>query len=343
VLARKPRLIIFDEATAALDGRQVEVFFSLLRALKAEGVSSILITHRMDEVFAISDRITVMRNGESVASYATPETSRNEVVHAMVGDTSALAERTARPARAPGKAPLLTVENVTSRRLAGVSFTLAPGEILGLGGLQGQGQSALLQGLFGAQPFASGTVRRGDRPVALRRPAQAMREGFAYVSGDRGRDAALHGRSIFENVAAASLAREGGLLVRPRALKPRLLSALQSLDTRYAGLEAPIGSLSGGNQQKVFIARWLATRSAVLLFDDPTKGIDLAAKADFFALVRGLAEEGAGIVFYASEDAELLGLCDRILVFNSGSVAAELSGDTLTAFHLTNAAYGRAA
>jgi len=342
VLARQPKLIIFDEATAALDRRQVALFFEILRELKGDGISTIFISHRMDEIFEISDRITVMRNGETVASYATGETDRDSVVHAMVGEVTIL-DRVARAPLPPSAAPRLVVRNAASRRLADVSLTLKPGEILGLGGLQGQGQSALLQGLFGAVPFTAGSVEMNGKPTSLRSPAEAVHAGLAYVSGDRGRDAAFHGRSIFENIAAATLVRERLGLVWPRNLKGRFERAAADLNTKYSGMDAPIGSLSGGNQQKVFIARWLTTNPPVLLLDDPTKGIDLSAKADFFALVRQLADKGTSIIFYASEDAELLSLCDRILVFNSGRVSGELAGNTLTSFHLTNAAYGEVA
>jgi ribose transport system ATP-binding protein len=341
VLSRKPRLIIFDESTAALDRRQVEVFFDILRALKAEGVTMIFISHRMDEIFAICDRITVMRNGATVASYDTASTTRDEVVHAMVGEVT-LTERVERVIP-PAATPRLEVQGLSSRRLHGASFALRPGEILGLGGLQGQGQSAVLRGLFGADPLSGGQIALDGKAVTVRKPADAIRAGIAYVSGDRGRDAAYHGRSIFENIASASLVKERRFFVWPSNLKDRFTQAAAALNTKYDGLDAPIGSLSGGNQQKIFISRWLATNSPVLLLDDPTKGIDLAAKADFFALARGLADQGVGIIFYASEDIELLSLCDRILVFNSGAVAAELSGETLTAYHLTNSSYGKAA
>jgi ribose transport system ATP-binding protein len=342
VLARKPRLIIFDEATAALDRRQVELFFAILRELKAEGVSTIFISHRMDEIFEIADRITVMRNGATVSSYATVETDRDTVVRAMIGDV-AMRDRVASAVPANAGAPRLAVTGVRNRRVHDVSLTLAPGEILGLGGLQGQGQSALLQGLFGALPFSAGTIAIDGQHVSIHQPTDAIRDGLAYVSGDRGRDAALHGRSIFENIASATMVREKLSLIWPRNLKPRFEAAAASLNTKYAGMEAPIGSLSGGNQQKIFIARWLATNAPILLLDDPTKGIDMGAKADFFELVRELADKGTSIIFYSSEDAELLSLCDRILVFNSGTIAAELSGDTLNEFHLTNAAYGEVA
>ncbi|WP_159718690.1 sugar ABC transporter ATP-binding protein [Geminicoccus flavidas] len=342
VLARRPRLIIFDEATAALDRRQVEFFFRMLRELKAQSIAMIFISHRLDEVFEICDRITVMRNGATVATYPAAETDVNRVVHAMVG---AMTEHLHPPQveRPANEQPRLVVDRARGRRLRDVSLTLRPGEILGLGGLQGQGQSALLRGLFGADSLDSGRVNLDGASLRLRKPADAVHHGIAYVSGDRGRDAALHGRSIFENIAAASFIRERRFLVWPSRLAERFRQAAAALNTKYVGLEAPIGSLSGGNQQKIFIARWLATRPAVLLLDDPTKGIDLAAKADFFDLVQHLAAEGTSILFYSSEDAELLGLCNRILVFNGGTIAAELSGSTMTALHLTRAAYGDAA
>lgn len=343
VFAQDPRLMIMDEATAALDGRQSERLFRILADRKREGVSTIMISHRLDEVFAVADRITVMRNGATVCELDVGRTSRDEVVHHMVGEVRAAAPRVAKPAQASTAAPLLAVRGATSNRLRDVTLEARAGEIVGLAGLQGQGQSALLRGLFGADPLRSGTLALGGEPAAIRRPADAVRRGVAYVSGDRGRDAALHGRSIFENLVAGILAREGQSLVRPGALRPRAERAAADLRTKFSGLDAPIGSLSGGNQQKVFIARWLATRPRLLLLDDPTKGIDLSAKADLFALMRRLADEGATILFYSSEDSEILDHADRILVFNGGRVAAELQGERMSALNLTRAAYGEAA
>ncbi len=342
VLARRPKIIIFDEATATLDRRQVEVFFDILRELKAEGVSSIFISHRMDEVFAIADRITVMRNGQTVAEFAAGETDRYAVVYAMVGETGAIAAsvRDHKPLAGNDR---LVVEAVKSARLGPVSFTARGGEILGLGGLQGQGQKALLAGLFGAEPFQSGRVRLDGSDVTARRPADAIAHRIAYVSGDRGRDSALPGRSIYENTAIASLVREQRHIIPGAMFRQRFAEVLASLNTRYAGLEAPIGSLSGGNQQKVFISRWLSPAPGLLLLDDPTKGIDLGAKGDFYLLARKLADEGATVIIYSSEDSELLSLCDRVLVLNGGTVTADLSGERLTPFELTQASYGDAA
>ncbi|MBS1182634.1 MAG: rbsA 6 [Proteobacteria bacterium] len=342
VLARKPKIIIFDEATATLDRRQVEVFFDILRELRAEGISSIFISHRMDEVFAIADRITVMRNGQTVAEFAAAETDRYAVVYAMVGETGAIAASVRDHAPLKGDVRL-SVEAARAARLGPVSFTAQRGEILGLGGLQGQGQKALLSGLFGAEPFQSGRVVLDGVDVTARRPVDAMAHRIAYVSGDRARDSALPGRSIFENTAIASLVRERRHVIPGAVFRERFSNVLAGLNTRYAGLDAPIGSLSGGNQQKVFISRWLSPSPGLLLLDDPTKGIDLGAKGDFYLLARKLADEGAAVIIYSSEDSELLSLCDRVLVLNGGVVTADLSGDRLTPFDLTRASYGDAA
>lgn len=340
VYAKSPRIVIMDEATAALDGQQVEVFFDLLRAKRAEGVSTIFISHRLDEVFAICDRVTVMRNGETVAEAAVSETTQDEVVRMMVGDVRRAERRT--EAKTIGAEPVFRVDALSGGRLKNVSLSVAPGEIVGLGGLQGQGQSTLLRTLFGALPATAGTLHLEGKQVRVRTPSDAVKHRIAYVSGDRGADAALPGRSIFENLAAAVLVSERRKLVRATSLKPRLAEVAATFKTKYARLTDPIGTLSGGNQQKIFIARWLATNPRVILLDDPTKGIDLGAKADLFMLIRKLAENGVAVLLYSSEESELLDNCDRVAVFNDGQVVTELSGPKMDSFHLTRAAYGDA-
>ncbi|WMT86623.1 sugar ABC transporter ATP-binding protein [Pelagibacterium sp. 26DY04] len=341
VFAKNPRLMIMDEATAALDGRQSERFFDILRQKKAQGVSTIMISHRLDEVFAVCDRITVMRNGATITSVDTAATTREEVVHNMVGDVTAPARRD-RSAEPAGEVTL-EVRNLRNFRVSNVSLKAHRGEILGLAGLQGQGQSALLQGLFGARPFTEGELRFEGRALSIKRPGQAVREGFAYVSGDRARDAALGGRSIFENLVSALTVRERLKIVNPGTLKPRVEEVSKGLKTKFSHLDAPIGTLSGGNQQKIFISRWLATKPKLLLLDDPTKGIDLGAKSDLFALMRQLADGGATILFYSSEDSEILDYADRVIVFNGGEISAELMGDAINPVNLARAAFGEAA
>ncbi|WP_332711726.1 sugar ABC transporter ATP-binding protein [Pelagibacterium mangrovi] len=341
VFAKNPRLMIMDEATAALDGRQSERFFEILREKKTQGVSTIMISHRLDEVFAVCDRITVMRNGATITAADIADTTREEVVHNMVGDVAA----PVRGNRTENASAQVTLEarNLTNFRVSGVSLKAHRGEILGLAGLQGQGQSALLQGLFGARPFTSGELAFEGNQLSIKRPGQAVRHGFAYVSGDRARDAALGGRSIFENLVSALTVRERLKIVDPGKLKPRVEEVSKGLKTKFSHIDDPIGTLSGGNQQKIFISRWLATKPKLLLLDDPTKGIDLGAKSDLFTLMRQLADEGATILFYSSEDSEILDYADRVIVFNGGEISAELVGDAINPVNLARAAFGEAA
>ena len=340
-LATEAPVLIFDEPTSALDRAQVDRFFEILRELKQKGRSMIFISHRMDEIFAIGDRATVIRDGQIVGTRRIAETKPAEIIALMVGSQDELAPQNggAQPASAEAGPAVLSVKGLSGRGFSGVSFEVRKGEILGFGGLHGQGQSAVLRALFGAVPPSAGEILLDGATLAPANPRATIRHGAAYVSGDRVREGVITGRSIFENVMPIHYLRNRLLLARPAAMRPKALDALRSMHTKFAGLGASINSLSGGNQQKVVIARWLVDRPDVLLLDDPTKGIDLSAKADLFALIRALAGEGMAIVLYSSEDAELLNNADRILVFNGGSVRRELTGADRTRFNLYQAAY----
>ncbi|HTS52914.1 MAG TPA: sugar ABC transporter ATP-binding protein [Burkholderiales bacterium] len=337
VLAAAPRIIIYDEATAALDRNQVDAVFARIRALKAEGRSIIFITHRMDEVFEIADRVTVMRNGMTVMTSATRQTTRDALVTAMVGE--AHASRTTKARHAPSDETALEVENLASDKLLGVTFALRRGEILGLGGLHGQGQSDLLRALFGALPIRAGTVRIGQQPLVLKGPRAVMRRAVAYISGDRARHGVMAIRPIFENLVVSLLARERRVVVARRRLEAIILPIIERLKLKFASLDATVSELSGGNQQKVVIARWLATSPMVLLLDDPTKGIDIQTKQDLYATMDELCGHGVSILFHSSDDEELLAVADRVLVFNGGRIVAQLSGEQRTRFALYRAAY----
>jgi ribose transport system ATP-binding protein len=336
LLAREPRLIIFDEATSSLDARQVEVFFELVRELKREGRGIVFISHRMDEIFAIGDRVTVMRNGSSVATLEIAATHRQQILAHMVGEERAAP--VASRART-GSDCLMRVHSLVSDRVHEISFEVRAGEILGLGGLHGQGQSALLRTIFGAERMRAGRIEVRNRELVVRRPADAIRSGIAYVSGDRTRAGALANRPIFENLVLATLALQRSPLVDRARFVARVTPLLERLKVKFPGVDAPISELSGGNQQKVLIGRWLATAPVVLLLDDPTKGIDVAAKRDLFELIRELAAEGLGILLFSSEDEELLANADRVLVFNGGRISGELVGETLNAHALNRAAF----
>lgn len=340
-LASEAPIMIFDEPTSALDRAQVDRFFDILRDLKRQDRGIIFISHRMDEIKAIGDRVTIIRDGETITTLNLAETDAASVIRLMVGGSGDMpASQSSAPAVVEGKdGAAMIVRDFSGRGFRNVSFEVAKGEILGLGGLHGQGQSALLRAIFGAGSISSGEVLIGDSRFDASSPREAIRRGCAYVSGDRGRDGVISGRPIIENVTPIHYLRERLMIARPSKLRDTVMPALQSMHTKFESLFHPINSLSGGNQQKVIIARWLIDRPDVLLLDDPTKGIDLSAKADLFALIRQLAAEGLGILLYSSEDAELLGNANRILVFNGGSVSRELTGADRTRYNLYQAAY----
>ncbi len=338
-LLREPRIILFDEATSSFDKAQVASFFALVRGLRARGCSIIFISHRIEEILAIADRVTIMRNGRTIASRLIAETGKDEIVRLMVGAELAVTVPTARAAGPP----LLEARGLGGGQMRDCSFTLHAGEVLGLGGLHGQGQSDLLRVLFGALRRAKGQIVLGGRPIDLASPLAALREGLAYVSGDRGRAGALGQRSILENLALSHLSRERPWIVRRGPLGRRLLPVAARMKTKFAGLSQPLSGLSGGNQQKVILARALAAAPRILLLDDPTKGIDVEAKRDLFVLIGELRAMGAAVILYSSEDLELLDNADRVLVFNGGDVVEELAGERLTEFNLYSAALRAAA
>ena len=337
VLARPSRIVVFDEATAALDRDQVAVVFERIRALKAEGRSAIFISHRMDEVFAIADRITVMRNGVTVMTTRAEEANRDQIVMAMVGAIQASAE--AQPRRRPDAEEVLTVSDLSAGKLVRVSFTLRRGEILGLGGLHGQGQSDLLRALYGVIPLRSGIVSIDGRRFEPKQPITAMRRSMAYVSGDRARNGVMAVRPIFENLVLSTLARNRSRVVARSALSAMLEPIVERLKLKFSSFAAPVSDLSGGNQQKIVIARVLAADPAILLLDDPTKGIDLGTKADLYAFMDDLCSRGVSILLHSSDDKELLEVSDRVLVFNGGHCVAELAGSERNEVSLYRAAY----
>jgi ribose transport system ATP-binding protein len=340
VLAGNPRILILDEATAALDRHQVEAVFHRVRALKDAGRAVIFITHRMDEVFAIADRVTVMRNGLTVMTRPTAQTSRDEIVAAMVGDAVPPEGRERR--HEPSREIALRVEHLAAASLDGVSFEARRGEILGLGGLHGQGQSALLRALFGALPLQAGAIHAGGQRLIPRTPRAVMRRSVAYVSGDRARFGVMAIRPIFENLVISLLARERRALVQGERLARETQPFIERLKLKFSSLQAAVTELSGGNQQKVVLARWLATRPAVLLLDDPTKGIDIQTKEDLYATMDELCGQGVCILLHSSDDEELLGICDRVLVFNGGRIVAALTGEQRNRQALYQAAYSSA-
>jgi ribose transport system ATP-binding protein len=337
-LSREPRVMILDEATASLGARQVERLFELVAEWKGRGMALIFVSHRMEEIFQIADRATVLRSGETVGTANLKETSEEELVGLMIEGGVADRRIEHPPEAAVEENVLLEAEDLRSSVLGGVSLTLREGEIVGLGGLQGQGQSDLLLALFGAVPH-SGSVRLAGEEVRFSHPRQAMRRGLAFVPGDRGGEGLLPIRSILENLLLPSWSRYGTVLNVRRARQDSE-EASRDLGIRMGSLDDPVSSLSGGNAQKVVLGKWLLRDPKVLLLDDPTKGVDVGAKGEFYKILSDLRERGVAILLHSSDDEELLGLCDRVLVMRDGEVRRELSGADLNKPTLVSASVG---
>ncbi len=315
-LSRQASLLILDEPTASLTDEEVARLFDVLQSLKARGTSVIYVSHRLEEIFRIADRITVMRDGRTVATLEAREADVDTVIRLMTGRSMGQENRTS---HAPGE-PLLQVEGLRSSGLKGVSFVLHRGEILGVGGLAGSGRSQLLRCLYGAEPMLGGRVWLEGRPIAVRSPAEALRLGLAMVPEERRSQALVPNLALFQNVTLAHLkaySLYGALLQRGREL-----AAAEALVRRLAvkarSLAQMVSQLSGGNQQKVVFARYLAGPVKVFLLDEPTRGVDVASKFEIHQIVRDLAARGSGILLVTSELPELMQLSRRILVLREG-------------------------
>jgi ribose transport system ATP-binding protein len=331
-----PWMIILDEATASLDSRQVGRLFELVKTWKENGRAVVFVSHRMEEIFRIADRYTVLRNGKTVGTGRIKDVNEKELVRLMIDKDSVFTY--ARGHSKAEKEICLEVTDLRTEVLDGVSFTASRGELLGIGGLRGQGQRDLLLSLFGDVKY-SGSVKFMGNQINFKNPREAMHHGFALVPGDRAKEGLLYIRSILENMMLPSWKRYG-LPLKIRDAREDALKVGASLNLKMAGLDEPVSSLSGGNAQKVVIGKWLMRAPQVLLLDDPTKGVDVGTKAEFYALLAQLGDQGRTILLYSSDDEELIGLCDRVLVMHDGVIRTELSGKSLTRENLIAASLG---
>ena len=341
-LVREPRVLILDEATSALDIASRDRLFVIVRALSATGVGVIFISHRMDEVEELGDKITVLRSGESVATLSREDASARVLVRLMTG-TERLTEGLA-VAAAAGRRTEVVLQTARLRlRPAAerIELSIHAGEIMGLAGLEGHGQDDLLRALRGERPFEGHVLRHGAAPVVLDSPRKAARSGVAYVPRDRRLESVFPTLSTRENFAAGTLAEDVRMgLIRPRLSEGRFRRFAEQLRISAGRSAAPITTLSGGNQQKVVIARWLAAKPDILLLNDPTRGVDLGAKRDTYVLLRELAARGVAVVMLSTEIDELVELMDRVLVFREGYVFWELTRATLSREALVAAFFG---
>ncbi len=327
-LACKPRILILDEATASLGAEQVTTLFTLLRRLRDEGRTIIFISHRMHEIDAIADHCSVLRNGRHIETFPTREKTHDEICTLLAGRE--LSQIFPERAKSDGARPVvLSARGVAcGTQVRGVDLDLHRGEILGLGGLEGQGQKEFVQALFGTIKLTGGEISLGGRKAAYGSPADAIGAACRMVllPEDRKVDGLLLAESVSHNIALSVMGRFSRFGLRDKARERRIAdAAIQRLRIK-ASAEQPVGQLSGGNQQKVLLARLLALEPEVLLLLDPTRGIDVGTKHEIYRLVRELAAQGTAVLFLSTDYEELIGLCDRVLVFYGGRVRSELDG-----------------
>lgn len=325
VLGADARIVIFDEPTTALSENDAHHLLQLIdRLRKEEGVAILYVTHRLEEIFEIGDRITVLRDGQFITTAPTDQFTHDSLIRSMVGrQIEALYPQ--REHKQFGK----TLLSVQGLRLQGSPFSINlevhAGEIVGLGGLVGAGRTETVRAIFGADPIGAGTVLVDGKLLQPGSPEQAVRAGLGLLTEDRKELGLLAALSIRENVTIADLSAFTRLGVISRKREASLVNNLvPRLRLKYHSIEQPISSLSGGNQQKVLLSRWLATRAKVLLLDEPTKGVDVGAKADIYTIIGDLAAQGLGIVVVSSYLPELLGICDRVIVLHDFGVTGEL-------------------
>ena len=319
------KVIVFDEPTSSLTEAEVEHLFRIINMLRQRGCGIIYISHKMDEILRISDEVTIMRDGQWVATRHAKDLTMGEIIKLMVGRE--LTNRFPPKDNVPGDV-ILEVENLSGKytRLKEASFQLRKGEVLGIAGLDGSGRTEVLENLFGAMTKDSGTIRLHGKEIKNKSPREAIKNGFALLTEERRATGIFGIRDIKENTVISSLNNylRGGICLSEKAMKKDTDWAIQAMHIKTPGQSTQIRSLSGGNQQKVIIGRWLLTAPEILLLDEPTRGIDVGAKYEIYQLILDLAKEGKGVIVVSSEMPELLGICDRILVMSNGILAGEV-------------------
>ncbi len=336
------RIIILDEPTNALLPHEVDRLFDQMRRLAARGHSFLYVSHRLAEVFQIADRATVLRDGRNAGVFDRENMDRRSVVEAIVGKKGALAERKTHSQARPDV--VMQVRDLAGARTAGVSFELRAGEIVGVAGLPGSGAEEVLSLLFGRERRKGGSVTIQGKPAALRSPAEAIAAGIALVPQDRLAEAVFHGQSIRANISMPSLARylrEPVLRLINRAAESTATREVATrMRVRMPGIETAIDDLSGGNQQKVVLGRWLSTGARIFLLNSPTAAVDVGAKAEIYDLIHELAADGVGVIFASTELEEYPLVCDSVLVFSGGRVVGKLTGVEITESNIMTLAAG---
>ncbi|MBP5184693.1 MAG: sugar ABC transporter ATP-binding protein [Lachnospiraceae bacterium] len=329
----KCKVLILDEPTSSLDDNEVKMLFDLMRDLKAKGVGIIFVTHFLEQVYEVSDRITVLRNGELVGEYLTEELPQVQLVAKMIGkeleELNAIGE-TEENTKKENKEVLYEAKDLSSVEAMPFNFSIRKGEVNGFTGLLGSGRSESVRAIFGADKVTGGTVKIKGEPVKITRPVEAMKHGIGYLAEDRKRDGIIAELSVRENIILALQVMNGFFKpISRREAEAFADEYIKVLNIKTASRETPVGSLSGGNQQKVILARWLLTHPDYLILDEPTRGIDVGTKLEIQKLVLKLAEDGVSVTFISSEIEEMLRTCSRLIVMRDRHIVGELTGNDL--------------
>ena len=344
-ISGNPRILLLDEPTASLSNRDVQWLGDVIERLKRSGTTIVLISHRMQEVRAFCSAMTIFRNGRTVGAYAMDDLADAQIIELMIGRSLGAAfppKRDRAEVEAAAAAPVLTCQNVATSRGSDISFSLRPGDVLGLGGLDGMGQRELFLALFGVLQPTAGEIRVGGQEMQLRSPADAIRSGIGMLPEDRKTEALFLELDGRENVSLPSLQRflHGGL-IRARVEQKMVAKVLDVVKVVRRALWTPVRNFSGGNQQKIAVAKWLLTNSRVLLLYDPTRGIDVGTKTEIYHLIRRYADAGGAVLFYSTEIPELVNLCDRVMVIYRGRIVEMLAASALSESAIMSAAVGR--
>ncbi|MCR5409451.1 MAG: sugar ABC transporter ATP-binding protein [Lachnospiraceae bacterium] len=324
-ISHKAKVIIFDEPSAALTEKEIEDLFAIIRDLREKGLAIVYISHRMDEIKVITDRVTVMRDGGYVGTLITKDCTKEDIINMMVGRV--IYEDPKTESKVPKDAPVvLKVEHLNAGRMVqDVSFELRKGEILGFSGLMGAGRTETARALFGADPKTGGDIYVNGEKVTINSPQDAVRHGIGYLSEDRKRYGIVVQKTIIENSTLASLENYmSGIFINKKEEKKVTEQYIEELSTKTPSADQLVVNLSGGNQQKVVIAKWLVRNCDILIFDEPTRGIDVGAKNEIYKLMNRLASEGKSIIMISSEMTEILRMSDRIVIMCEGRKTGEL-------------------
>jgi ribose transport system ATP-binding protein len=329
--SRKAKILILDEPTASLDEKGKNILFDIIRKNVVRGLSVIYISHNIGEIFEVCDRVTVLKDGKKVSTEAVRDIDMNGVVHQMIGRASSSLYIREKSSTASAAENILEVVDYSRAGVVDhVSFTVRKGEIFGIGGLVGAGRTELARMIFGLDPRDTGTLRFRGRDITPKSPEDAIRKGVGYLTEDRKGDGLVLGRPIFENVSLVRFAKGRSMLMNLVRERTETSGISQQLDIKTPSIAQLVVNLSGGNQQKVVLAKWLYAGAEVLLFDEPTVGVDVGAKAEIYRMMEALAREGKAVLMISSDTPELIAVCDRVAVMRNGRLAAVLEGAEIT-------------